>query len=169
MIPLLAYRDNTCDPRKCSVTKLARSGMVRIVPRIRAIPRGTILLDPTAEQALSPADRSTSSITVLDCSWEVLDTSAVRSLRHRRALPFLLAANPVNFGKPFKLSSLEAFAAALFILGEKEQAEKILSIYTWGCRFLEVNREPLELYAGARNSTEVVAIQADYLNECENP
>jgi pre-rRNA-processing protein TSR3 len=163
MIPLLAYRDNTCDPRKCSVKKLARSGMVRIVPRIRAIPRGTILLDPTAEQALSPADTPVSSITVLDCSWAVLDTSAVRSLRHRRALPFLLAANPVNFGKPFKLSSLEAFAAALFILGEKEQAEKILSIYTWGCRFLEVNREPLTLYATAKDSAEVVRMQNLFL------
>jgi len=165
MIPLIAYRDNTCDPRKCSVKKLARSGMVRIVPRIRAIPRRTLLLDPTAEQALSPADRPASSITVLDCSWAVLDTSAVRSLHHRRALPFLVAANPVNFGKPFKLSSLEAFAAALFILGEKEQAEKILSIYTWGCRFIEVNREPLERYAGAKDSTEVVTIQAEYLDD----
>ncbi|HVP24701.1 MAG TPA: DUF367 family protein, partial [Methanomicrobiales archaeon] len=105
------------------------------------------------------------SITVLDCSWEVLDTSAIRSLRRRRALPFLLAANPVNFGKPFKLSSLEAFAAALFILGEWEQAEKILSVYTWGHRFLEVNRDPLERYAGAKDSTEVVAIQGEYLDD----
>jgi pre-rRNA-processing protein TSR3 len=177
MIPLLSYRDNTCDPRKCSVKKLARTGLVRIVPRIMALPRSTILLDPTAEQALSPADRPARSISVLDCSWAVLDTSAVRSFRRRRALPFLLAANPVNFGKPFKLSSLEAFAAALFILGEREQAERILSIYTWGSRFLEVNREPLERYAGARDSTEVVAIQAEYLDghpgrardECEKP
>jgi pre-rRNA-processing protein TSR3 len=165
MIPLFAYRDNTCDPRKCSVKKLARSGLVGIVPRIRAIPRSAILLDPTAEQALSPADRPARSIAVLDCSWEVLDTSVIRSFRRRRALPFLLAANPVNFGKPFRLSSLEAFAAALFILGEREQAERILSIYTWGCRFLEVNREPLERYAGAEDSSEVVAIQNEYLDD----
>ena len=163
MIPLLAYRDNTCDPRKCSVKKLARAGMVRIVPRIRDLPRGTLLLDPTAEQAFSPADRTARSISVLDCSWEVLDTSVIRSFRRRRALPFLLAANPVNFGKPFKLSSLEAFAAALLILGEPEQAERILSIYTWGHRFLELNREPLERYAGAKDSGEVVAIQEEYL------
>jgi len=134
------------------------------VPKIRAIPRGTILLDPTAERALSPADRPARSITVLDCSWEVLDASAIRSLRLRRALPFLLAANPVNFGKPFKLSSLEAFAAALFILGEREQAERILSVYTWGHRFLEVNHEPLERYAEAKDSAEVVAIQGEYLD-----
>jgi pre-rRNA-processing protein TSR3 len=30
-------------------------------------------------------------------------------------------------------------------------------------RFLEVNREPLDLYAAAKDSTEVVAIQSGYL------
>jgi pre-rRNA-processing protein TSR3 len=163
MIPLYAFRDNTCDPRKCSVKKLERFGMVRIVNRIGHLPRNTLLLDPTAEQALSPADRDTPSITVLDCSWEVLETSMIRSWRVRRALPFLLAANPVNFGKPFKLSSVEAFAAALYILGEKEQAFLILEKFGWGLRFLEVNEEPLNLYAAAKDSKEVVEIQATYL------
>ncbi len=163
MMPLYAYRDNTCDPRKCSVKKLERFGMVRVVNRMARIPRGSLLLDPTAEQALSPADRTAPSITVLDCSWAVLDTSMVRSWRRRRALPFLLAANPVNFGKPFKLSSVEAFAAALVILGERDQARAILEKFGWGLRFLEVNQEPLELYARAKDSREVVAIQAAYL------
>jgi pre-rRNA-processing protein TSR3 len=163
MIPLLAYRDNTCDPRKCSVAKMKRFGMVRILSRIVDIPRNTLLLDPTAERALSPIDTGVSSITVLDCSWEVLDTSTVRSHRKRRALPFLLAANPLHYGRPFQLSSIEAFAAALFILGEREQSVQILSLYTWGCRFLELNDEPLTLYANAKDSTEIVAIQAGYL------
>ena len=100
MIPLIAYRDNSCDPRKCTVKKLERAGFFRIVKKISQIPRNTLLLDPTAEQALSPADRFVKSITALDCSWEVLDTGAVISWRIRRALPFLMAANPVNFGKP---------------------------------------------------------------------
>lgn len=163
MIPLIAYRDNTCDPRKCSVEKMHRFHLVRIVGRLRAIPRSTILLDPTAEQALSPSDRRAPSLTVLDCSWAVLDTGAVQSLRFRRALPFLLAANPINFGKPFTLSSVEAFAAALHILGEKEQAEKILSIFHWGPRFLELNAEPLSRYARAQDSAEVIDIQTSYL------
>jgi Uncharacterized conserved protein len=58
MIPLYAYRDNTCDPRKCTVKKLAHRGLARIVTAIARIPRSTLLLDPTAEQAVSPADRT---------------------------------------------------------------------------------------------------------------
>ena len=75
-----------------------------------------------------------------------------------------MAANPVNFGKPCKLSSIEALAAALYILGEKDRAASILSKVNWGIRFLEVNQEPLDLYANARDSTEVVKIQALYID-----
>ena len=163
MMPLVAYRDNSCDPRKCTVKKLERAGFIRLVKKISQIPRNTLLLDPTAEQALSPADRSVKSITVLDCSWEVLNTGAVSSWRIRRALPFLVAANPVNFGKPCMLSSVEALAAALFIIGEEQQARDILGKVSWGIRFLEVNKEPLGLYANAKDSTEVVKIQGLYL------
>ncbi|MFY9981265.1 MAG: hypothetical protein WAK75_01715, partial [Methanoregula sp.] len=28
MIPLIAYRDNSCDPRKCTVKKLERAGFL---------------------------------------------------------------------------------------------------------------------------------------------
>jgi pre-rRNA-processing protein TSR3 len=163
MIPLLAYRDSTCDPKKCTVKKLERAGFLRIVKTISQIPRNTLVLDPTAEKALSPADKNVKSITALDCSWEVLNTGAVSSWRIRRALPFLVAANPVNFGKPCKLTSIEAIAAALYILGEQERAARVLACVSWGIRFLEVNKEPLELYATAKDSTEVVTFQALFL------
>jgi pre-rRNA-processing protein TSR3 len=163
MIPLYAYRDNSCDPRKCTVKRLDRSGLVRVLSKISHIPRTTILLDPTAEQAISPADHPARSITVLDCSWEVLDTGAVRSWRKRRALPFLVAANPVNFGRPWRLTSVEAFAAALFILKEPKQAAIVLQTQNWGCRFLELNEELLRNYAAALDSTEVIEIQNQYL------
>jgi len=159
MMPLYAYRDNSCDPRKCTVKKLEKAGFLRIFTRISQIPRNTLLLDPTAEQAFSPADRNARSITVLDCSWAILDTGKIKSWRIRRALPFLVAANPVNFGKPCVLSSIEALAAALFIMGDRERASDILSKVSWGIRFLEVNREPLDLYAGAKDSADVIKIQ----------
>jgi len=163
MMPLYAYRDNSCDPRKCTVKKLEKAGFIKIFNKISQIPRNTLLLDPTAEQALSPADMYVKSITVLDCSWVVLDTGKVRSWRIRRALPFLIAANPVNFGKPCVLSSVEALAAGLYIIGEKDRADELLSKVSWGTRFLEVNREPLGLYASAKDSTEVIKIQELYI------
>ncbi|HJJ78156.1 MAG TPA: hypothetical protein O0X62_00140, partial [Methanocorpusculum sp.] len=52
-IPLIAYRDNSCDPKKCTMKKLERFGMMRIVTRIPQIPKTTLLLDPTAD-VLSP-------------------------------------------------------------------------------------------------------------------
>jgi pre-rRNA-processing protein TSR3 len=163
MMPLYAYRDNSCDPRKCTVKKLEKAGFLKIFNKISQIPRNTLLLDPTAEQALSPADKYVKSITVLDCSWLVLDMGKVRSWRIRRALPFLIAANPVNFGKPCVLSSVEALAAALYIIGEKDKAIELLSKVSWGIRFLEVNKEPLDMYTNAKDSSEVIKIQELYI------
>ena len=163
MIPLYAFRDNSCDPRKCTVKRLEKSGLVRVLSKISRIPRNTILLDPAAEQALSPADKPARSITALDCSWEVLDTRGISTFRKRRALPFLVAANPVNFGRPWRLTSVEAFAAALIILGEPDQAAVVLATQGWGNRFMELNEEPLSLYARASDSTEVIGIQEHYL------
>ena len=163
MKSLYAYRDNTCDPRKCTARRLARDGLVIILHSLSRIPQSTLLLDPTATKALSPQDRSCTSITALDCSWEVLERIPRERWRHRRALPFLVAANPVNFGRPLRLTSVEALAAALYITGEEARATEILSRFSWGLRFLEVNREPLREYAAAKDSAEVVEIQSAYL------
>ncbi len=163
-IPLIAYRDNSCDPKKCTMKKLERFGMMRIVTRIPQIPKSTLLLDPTAEYVISPADRNwVQSVTALDCSWEVLDTANLTSWKGRRALPFLVAANPVNFGKPFTLTSVEAIAATLHILGEAEQAKAVLAKFHWGLNFLALNAEPLAEYASAKNSAEVLKIQSEYI------
>lgn len=159
MIPLFAFRDNSCDPRKCTVRRLERAGLIRVFSRVSRLPRNTLLLDPTAEQAISPADRNPRSLSVLDCSWDVLEDIPLGSWRYRRALPFLLAANPVNFGRPWRLSSVEALAAALIIIGERDQSEAVLGIVPWGRRFLELNEEPLDLYSKAKDSREVLQVQ----------
>ncbi|QYZ79405.1 DUF367 family protein [Methanofollis formosanus] len=163
MIRLYAFRDNSCDPRKCTVKRMEKWDQVKVVDSLDRIPRTSLILDPTAEQALSPADRGIPSITALDCSWEVLETWTIKRWPTRRALPYLVAANPVNFGRPLRLTSVEAFAAALYILGEEEQARQVLSKFNWGLHFLELNAEPLGEYAAAKNSAEVVEIQGYYL------
>jgi pre-rRNA-processing protein TSR3 len=81
-----------------------------------------------------------------------------------RTLPLLLAANPVNWGKPSKLSTVEAMAAACVLMGESTQAESLLSKFRWGNRFLELNAEPLEAYASAKSSSEMVALQFEFFD-----
>ncbi|HJH32401.1 MAG TPA: DUF367 family protein [Methanosarcinaceae archaeon] len=165
-VKLYIYHARQCDPKKCTGKKLARFGLAHLFENIQAIPRGSILLDPMAEKALSPADSTSRGITVLDCSWNeverVFPQLQMKKLQHR-ALPYLVAANPVNFGKPFKLNSVEAFAASLYILGYKEQASNILSKFNWGHTFLELNHEPLEDYSRAKDSREMLRIQDEYM------
>jgi pre-rRNA-processing protein TSR3 len=75
----------------------------------------------------------------------------------------MLAANPVNWGHPFKLSSVEALAAALYIMGYQEQALQALAKFSWGEQFIKLNQEPLDRYAEAETSAEVVRIQMEYV------
>ncbi|MFC6943056.1 DUF367 family protein [Salinirubellus sp. GCM10025818] len=162
------------DPKKCTARKLARFGLASLHRSARATPPG-IVLDPYAERALSPADapddgagsRGTGvhdRLVALDCSWETAEAEAFRLSGPHRALPFLVAANPVNYGTPFRLNTVEAFAGALVILGHREQAEELLSKFRWGHTFLELNEEPLRRYAAAADSAAVVAIQEEYLD-----
>ena len=68
----------------------------------------------------------------------------------------MLAANPVNYGKPYLLSSAEALAAALIITGFNEQARELLSVFKWGPEFLRINEKLISLYSEANNSQEII-------------
>lgn len=123
---------------------------------------------PTTDKVLSRDDlerAKKSGIAVLDLSWKATGDNFPKSIKmsRQRALPFLVASNPVNYGKPFILSTVEAFAAALVILGYREQAEDILSKFKWGPTFFKVNREPLEDYENAKNAKEIIEVQALYI------
>ncbi len=146
-------------------------GLVELVKHPRQVPSGAVLLDPTSRKALSPADRGIvedRGLVAVDCSWEKYERYFGPALKRKcvpRILPFLVAANPVNYGKPCKLSTIEALAAALYITGFKEEAEEILSGFKWGPEFLRLNEEKLEAYSKAEDSAQVVKIQERFLPE----
>jgi len=167
-IKLYVYHTNEDDPRKCTAKKLARFGFVKLEKNIRRLPRNLILLNPLVEKSLSKEDLNIvkkRGILALDCSWKTVDESFeyLDKINHSRALPFLLAANPVNYGKPFKLTTLEAFSASLYILGEVDHAMELLRLYTWGEQFLNLNKKPLEDYRKAENSSEIIEIMKQYI------
>lgn len=152
------------DPEKCTARKLARFDLAELHRSDRETPFG-IVLNPHAERALSPADRERSDrLVALDCSWESAGEALFSMAGEHRALPYLVAANPVNFGRPFELTTVEALAAGSIILGERERAEAILSKFRWGHSFLELNEEPLRRYAACADSAEVVTVQGEYLD-----
>ncbi|MGD0977950.1 MAG: DUF367 family protein [Candidatus Bathyarchaeia archaeon] len=162
-VRIVVYNARQCDPKKCTALKLKRFGLVRQVVQLRFLPKRAVVLNPFSETAFSPTDRKRVEefgLVGLDCSWEHAEKVLLKHVRGTsRCLPILVAGNPVNFGKLTKLTTAEALAAALYIVGFRDQADELLSIFKWGHTFLEINHERLEDYANAKDSTEVVALQ----------
>ncbi len=157
---------NQDDPKKCTARKLARFNYARITSQISHIPRGSIILSPYTSRILSPMDRRTAErqgITAVDCSWKNAREVFYKLRGNFRRLPYLVAVNPTNWGHPYQLSSAEALAAALYIIGYKEQAEKIMSIFKWGPNFFVMNREPLEAYANSKSWEEVLDVEREFM------
>ncbi|KAL1536688.1 18S rRNA aminocarboxypropyltransferase-like isoform X1 [Salvia divinorum] len=82
-----------------------------------------------------------------------------------RLLPWLVAANPVNYGRPCELSCVEALAAALIICGEEETGHLILSKFKWGHAFLSLNRELLKAYSECKNGADMITVQNEWLSQ----
>ena len=170
-VNIVVYNAKQCDPRKCSASKLRRFGLVREVSQIKYLPKRAVVLNPFSEVAFSPADKERVEqfgLAGLDCSWEHAEKVLLKHVRGTsRCLPVLIAGNPVNFGKATKLSTVEALAAALYIVGYEDQAGELLSIFKWGHTFLELNHERLESYKNARHSTEIVEMQQRFFADLE--
>jgi len=88
-------------------------------------------------------------------------------------VPYLVATNPVNYGKPWRLNCVEAFAAAFCIcgisdsdltdVGHWELAERVLIPFKWGKSFFEVNKTLLEKYAECDDAEEITRVQDEWL------
>jgi pre-rRNA-processing protein TSR3 len=71
----------------------------------------------------------------------------------------LIAANPQHYGRVAQLTTVEAFCAALYILGRAREAEQVIAGFAGGAEFLEINRERLERYREAPGASEVLVAE----------
>lgn len=148
------------DPRKCSAAKMIRFGLARDVKKV--IDR-TVTLNPFAAQFLLPADRKAGSITAIDGSWNRADGLFAKSPGGmERRLPPMLAGNPVNYSRVGMLSTAEAVAGALYIMGFAGQARRILDKFKWGHTFYDLNCNLLEDYARMSGPEDVNTISSEY-------
>ena len=171
-VRVVIYHAGQDDPRKNTALKVGKKGQAQVIDDLKRVPKHAVLLNPFAKKALSAEDLPAmrrNGLVALDCSWRHAEEAfpVLQGQVRSRALPFLLAANPVNYGKPFTLTTAEALAAALHIVGEQRQAKRILSALPFADQFWTLNAEPLADYAAAATSAEVVAAQALYLDEEE--
>src|SRR5690606_32495639 len=107
-------------------------------------------------------------IAVVDCSWAKLEQTPFHKMKgpHMRLLPYLVAANPINYGRPFKLTCVEAIAACLRII-ENDNALFYLSKFKWGNQFLKLNEHLFERYEKCQTSNEIVVCQNNLLQELD--
>ncbi|KAI3794516.1 hypothetical protein L1987_37148 [Smallanthus sonchifolius] len=173
-IQLAMWDFGQCDVKRCTGRKLSRFGLLKELRVGNGF--GGIALSPVGQQCISKEDSdliNRKGLAVVDCSWARLDDVPFTKLRCAapRLLPWLVAANPVNYGRPCELSCVEALAAGLIICGEEENGELLLSKFKWGHAFLSLNwffeylLELLKAYAKCANSAEIIAVQNSWLSE----
>lgn len=160
----LVYMLRQDNPFKCTAAKLAK---FRLAEPVRFIRRSSIVLNPFSRVPVMKKDvEIADSVCAIDCSWEradeVLKQQRLASRGIGRRLPAMLAANPTNYAKLGKLSSAEALAGALYVLGEKKLAADIMDKFKWGHTFLELNSNLLEDYACAETEGQVTQLEKEY-------
>ena len=159
-----------CDPKRCTGARLAKRGIFQRM-NLKQNFRG-IVLSPQATVSVSPADAvilEQSGMSLIDCSWARLAEIPFKQMQagHHRLLPFMVAANTVNYGRPSKLSCAEACAATLYVCNKKEAAKAVLDEFSWGDEFLKLNQEVLQLYASCSDGADVVDKQNEWLSQAE--
>lgn len=78
-----------------------------------------------------------------------------------------MAANPTNYGRPWRLNCAEALAATFVILGHEDWAEHVLQHFSYGKPFLQINAQVLKRYAACKDEEEVKECEKRWLEKIE--
>jgi pre-rRNA-processing protein TSR3 len=159
-----------CDPKRCSGKKLERLGLIKNM-RVGQKFQG-VIVSPNGSGVVCPNDKEIVDefgVAVVECSWARLDEIPFNKIggKHERLLPYLVAANQVNYGRPWKLNCVEAIAACLAIVGHTDWAEELLSNFSWGLAFLEINKEILGLYQQCTDSDSIKKVETEWLERLQ--
>lgn len=131
-----------------------------------------VIITPNGKQVVSPADNEILEqygAAVVECSWARTAEVPWSKIggKCERLLPYLVAANSVNYGKPWRLNCVEALAACFAICGHLEWAEEILAPFSYGEAFLDINSTVLKKYAACKDAVEIKAAEAAWMERLE--
>ncbi|KZF24701.1 DUF367-domain-containing protein [Xylona heveae TC161] len=159
-----------CDPKRCSGKRLMRLGLMRDLHVGQKY--AGVVVSPNAKKIVSPADKEileAYGAAVVECSWARLKEVPFNRIggKCERLLPYLVAANTVNYGRPWRLNCVEALAACYYICGHPDWAESILSHFSYGEAFLEINGSLLKRYAACETEEDVKKAEEVWLDKIE--
>ncbi|KAF2018512.1 DUF367-domain-containing protein [Aaosphaeria arxii CBS 175.79] len=159
-----------CDAKRCSGKKLIRLGLMRELHVGQKF--AGVIVSPKAKKILAPNDRElleTYGAAVVEASWNRIDEVPFNRIggKCERLLPYLVAANPTNYGRPWRLNCVEALAACYFICGHQEWAEEILASFSYGEAFLDINASLLKRYAACQDEDDIKKAEEVWLEKIE--
>jgi pre-rRNA-processing protein TSR3 len=161
---------NHCDAKRCSGKKLMRLGLMRELHVGQKF--AGIVISPKAKKVVSAADKDLMEqfgAAVVEASWNRIEEVPFSRIggKCERLLPYLVAANATNYGKPWRLNCVEALAACFVICGRREWAEEVLEPFSYGEPFLEINAQLLKRYAACATAEEVQVAEEAWLKKIE--
>ncbi|OTA65799.1 DUF367-domain-containing protein [Hypoxylon sp. EC38] len=161
---------NHCDPKRCSGKKLIRLGLMRDLHLGQR--HNGVIITPNGKHKLSPADKELMEqygAAVVECSWARTNEVQWNKVggKCERLLPYLVAANTVNYGKPLRLNCVEALAAAFYICGHSDWAEEVLKPFNYGESFLAINSKLLKKYAACADEEAIIKTEQEWMERLD--
>lgn len=160
-----------CDAKRCSGKRLMRLGMMRELHVGQKF--AGVVISPKGKRIVSREDKELLDqygAAVVEASWNRIDEVPFGRIggKCERLLPYLVAANPTNYGKPWRLNCVEALAACFYICGHPDWAEDILATFSYGRAFLDINAALLKRYEACENEEEIKKAEEVWLAKIEH-